>query len=1202
MSIFKDSFLPIIRDQIITRQEAIGNRTIQSMAYYTSRNAWIRMSSSVNVNGTDDLAKKYILQGGILDTSGKLRKGLDGNDASYSNISPSGLPYGVINGRPATAGAAGIRPMPGIVSIEVKSKGAYGSLREVIVNFKAWSLQQLEDLELLYMRPGYSVLLEWGWSPHLDNKGNLINTIEYYDGVIEKPQSKEKIYKQLFAKSTDGNYLDDNGKINNLTGHSGNYDAMFGFVKNYSWVGRSDGGYDCTTTIISLGEIIESLKINYSPLNSSKTISGGILASKMQQNGDKDINISKINISGSYSQNILAGLFTELYSIGIQKTYGTGTGGTLKENTTNDFGSNVQIIDPNNPSYVYDLFHKTINLKSSTVSYTGDGSIGQSDEQVYIRLESLIDILNNYVLLKDTNSNKPLVELSVKEREYDFSSKNLSKKEKIQQNFSKINNLFGFNLTKEQLNKEAQKNSGDGYLLSLSHPLTLSTDPSVCIIKNKLWTTGLNINLIQNNENQNNGDPIVKYDDNDYTYVITSIFELSEKNDIEGLVQLFIGNNLNNNENGLKELNKQFILSNGSSQTLGNYFNQNLNKGSKEQNKISIGRILTGKSEKEIKDIIESESFGGVYNNDIQKYRKFIDENPQQIDKEELDRKKTSIDNTVKTARKNLAFLDNIQYPYFINDDYKEEIGIIGNIYVNLNMLYNLSINTNLASQDKKEKNDISLYDFIKSFLSKISTSLGEVNNFDLHIDPIDNKARIIDINYVDTKKQEEVYNKTFEFQANLKSIIRSYRLESQIFPEQSTIIAIGAQSGGGALGTDTSTLVDFNKNIVDRIIPNKNAPTTEITSGSNNIKIDDLCKSLGTLYTYFSDLKYDADKDASFNIDEASKYENSLKDIINFFRTISDSNTKNRAIIPTKLSLEIDGIGGLVIGHLFRLPSDLLPKGYKGDVEGGINSVGSKLGYIITGINHSVQNNDWVTKIEAQTIILDNPTGEKILWENLIISPVSGNGVNINIQTDIQGNVVKSNINKNTIENFGKVDSSIPAYGAAILDTIAYTEGVLKVGKNNGYDIIVGYKTIPNWNENYNQSHPKISINIPGIGKSSASGRYQFLYDTWIENGGGDFNKKNQDRNGFTYVKKRIIGGENILKLSYNSAINGAQYNENEYFLKMLGDGKKGLAGSWASLPDRNGIYQYNNQKPIGQTIQDVYNVYLEAIKKYNT
>jgi len=164
MSIFKDTFIPAISASINARQNALVNRTPQNLQYLNSRNSWIRMTSAVNIvtevdeNGLpvkDDggaLAKKYILQGGILKEDGNLRKNI--SDV-YSNVSPSGQPYRL-----------GIRPMPGITDISIASKSAYGSLREVTVNFVAWDIRQLEDLELLYMRPGYTVLVEWGWAPY----------------------------------------------------------------------------------------------------------------------------------------------------------------------------------------------------------------------------------------------------------------------------------------------------------------------------------------------------------------------------------------------------------------------------------------------------------------------------------------------------------------------------------------------------------------------------------------------------------------------------------------------------------------------------------------------------------------------------------------------------------------------------------------------------------------------------------------------------------------------------------------------------------------------------------------------------------------------------------------------------------------------------------------------------------------------------
>jgi GH24 family phage-related lysozyme (muramidase) len=65
-----------------------------------------------------------------------------------------------------------------------------------------------------------------------------------------------------------------------------------------------------------------------------------------------------------------------------------------------------------------------------------------------------------------------------------------------------------------------------------------------------------------------------------------------------------------------------------------------------------------------------------------------------------------------------------------------------------------------------------------------------------------------------------------------------------------------------------------------------------------------------------------------------------------------------------------MDGIGGLIIGHLFKIPQDLLPRGYK------LDSTGGKLLQIVTGISHRVDNGDWTTTIDALNMIATDPKG----------------------------------------------------------------------------------------------------------------------------------------------------------------------------------------------------------------------------------
>lgn len=836
MSIFKDSFTSNIRKQLEVRQKAMLARGPNEIQYLNSRNAWVRMTSSVNVNGKPDLAKQYVLLGGILN-NGIPKTKIGGWENAYSNISAEENPYRL-----------GLRPLPGITSIDIKSKSAYGSLREVQVNFQCWDIKQLEEIELLYMRPGYTVLVEWGWAPYLDNNGNPKHNVSFYDEVLNGTSTKEQVWEDIYNKAnTDGNY-----------------DAMFGYVKNYSWSARPDGGYDCQTSVISIGEIIESLKINYSSFNvsgfdkgyfipkiignESTSIKGATqpfpefltqkpqdidtlimlsalfpsLASTLLEKAAKSAYIQKWQelIKQSYSTNVLAGLFFELYEIG---KYTTGKG---SENTTQDEGAHITLSDPNISDSSYDLFHVTININNGSDEATKDKTIKGSDEQVYIRLGSLIDLINNYVSLRDEKSNLSLSELTVKERKYDSK-------------LASIGGSIGASITQKNTDND-DLITGEGYLKSLTHPLQLSVDPRVCLIKNPL-------------------------------------------------------------------LNKQQII------------------------------------------------------------------------------------NT-----ENLSFIQKLQYPYFANNN-ENNLGIIANIYVSLSLLYNLATDNALETQDRKEKNEISLYDFLKNMMSQISPCIGNVNTFDIHVDPVDNKARIIDINYVDEMTQKDAYENAFLLEIhNLKSTVRSYKLESQITPDQSTVVAIGAQAQGGALGINTNTLVDFNKNLEDRILGAKISPTTALSSTkaatagaamgvtktnttNTSVQQETLKQNFATLFPFLLDLSYTKKSDRDFDADKADSYKGALRDIIAYFQSIEKSDKTNRAIIPTKLSIEMDGIGGLVIGHIFKIPDDLSPRGYKG------LDVGAKIGYVITSIGHSIQPNDWVTKLETQYIMLDEPTGGiKIDYTNI--------------------------------------------------------------------------------------------------------------------------------------------------------------------------------------------------------------------------
>jgi hypothetical protein len=69
------------------------------------------------------------------------------------------------------------------------------------------------------------------------------------------------------------------------------------------------------------------------------------------------------------------------------------------------------------------------------------------------------------------------------------------------------------------------------------------------------------------------------------------------------------------------------------------------------------------------------------------------------------------------------------------------------------------------------------------------------------------------------------------------------------------------------------------------------------------------------------------------------------------------------KAFVPFELEITLDGIGGCVVGQIFTIDQSILPRDY----------YNKNLGFVITGISHMLQNNDWTTTLKTQICLLDN-------------------------------------------------------------------------------------------------------------------------------------------------------------------------------------------------------------------------------------
>jgi hypothetical protein len=248
MNIVGEGFPKEIIDQINQRQTKIGslNRNNQELSWMNSKTGWVKMVSSVdveqnNIRGLqytgDRLAKNFVLFGGATSTITGPRAGVwPGTGTSDTSA------YGL------GGTEFGLKPIPGITQASIKTE-TRGSLKTATINIIAHNRQQFDIIDLLYMRLGYSILLEWGNSSFF-----------YNNGVYESDNPYSLSTDFLNGKLKYDTYLD---VINRkrLTSN-GNYDAIIGKVVNFSWTYTKEKTYNITIILRSMGDVIESLKSN----------------------------------------------------------------------------------------------------------------------------------------------------------------------------------------------------------------------------------------------------------------------------------------------------------------------------------------------------------------------------------------------------------------------------------------------------------------------------------------------------------------------------------------------------------------------------------------------------------------------------------------------------------------------------------------------------------------------------------------------------------------------------------------------------------------------------------------------------------------------------------------------------------------------------------------------------------------------------
>jgi hypothetical protein len=136
------------------------------------------------------------------------------------------------------------RPPPSLESVSCELNGSNSSFpnlcRKITVNWKCYSLAQLNYLIPYFLTPRTTCLIEWGWNNYDTEALVDLTDLDWINQMFVDPSYTLEYIKQS----------------------NGNYDAGLGFIVDYGFKMNENGGYDCHTTLINANKLIEGEQIS----------------------------------------------------------------------------------------------------------------------------------------------------------------------------------------------------------------------------------------------------------------------------------------------------------------------------------------------------------------------------------------------------------------------------------------------------------------------------------------------------------------------------------------------------------------------------------------------------------------------------------------------------------------------------------------------------------------------------------------------------------------------------------------------------------------------------------------------------------------------------------------------------------------------------------------------------------------------------
>lgn len=351
------------------------------------------------------------------------------------------------------------------------------------------------------------------------------------------------------------------------------------------------------------------------------------------------------------------------------------------------------------------------------------------------------------------------------------------------------------------------------------------------------------------------------------------------------------------------------------------------------------------------------------------------------------------------------------------------QVGRLMNLYIGVEYL------EELIKKNLDKEGDLKLYPFLEKLLQEINFLLGKRNKLSLRItekaftenvleeepftenDPnasIDNPQLLVTVSFTPkttVKQVIEIYDEVQPFEReklfdNLRenspfniygfnkplsegNFVVDYTFTTSLTNEYSTMISVGAQAQGRAVGVDSTVFSTWNAGLIDRIVPRKldydqlileavqdrvdyrilASEYKELLTKLIKTEIREIPTGKGggaRIYT-LPNVNVVSNKENSsplfssqFNNTQISFFDKGLS----YVALTENISTPFIGFIPADLSITLDGISGIRIFDKLTVNTDFLPPNYE-----------KTLDFIIMSVDHTIRENKWYTTLRTFAI-----------------------------------------------------------------------------------------------------------------------------------------------------------------------------------------------------------------------------------------